>query len=490
MGLTDRRPRLSWWLPDGSLRQDAYEIGLDDGRAARIESDRSVLVPWPFEPLRSRERVAWRVRVWTDAGPSDWSEPATIEAGLLEPVDWSAAWIEPDEGERRPPGERPAWLLRHEFVLARRPGGAPLRHRPRDLRDVPQRTASRRPRADARLHQLRHQPPRPDLRRHRPAASPGRTVGGDAERRLVPRPPRQQPASPTASATPSPSSASWRSATPRWRRPAPGGRRRPVRSSRPTSWPARSRTVASSRGRGGRSSSSTTASTQLTSSPAPRCGASRRSARVGHAARRRAARSSTSARTSPGASGSTTSVPPAPRSSSRTARPSTPRATSTTEHLEFDGSSLGQVDRVISAGRPDDVFEPRHTVHGFQYVRVEGHPHDSDPDDADRRRRAHRPPAHGLVPVQRRPAEPVPRDRRLELPRQRLRHPDRLPAPRALRVDGRLAGLPAERRVPLRRRRLLDQVAPRPGRRAAARRPPPQLRARPAATAGPSPRAT
>ncbi len=34
----------------------------------------------------------------------------------------------------------------------------------------------------------------------------------------------------------------------------------------------------------------------------------------------------------------------------------------------------GQVDRVVSAGRPGEVFEPRHTTHGFQYVRVEGHP--------------------------------------------------------------------------------------------------------------------
>jgi alpha-L-rhamnosidase len=33
----------------------------------------------------------------------------------------------------------------------------------------------------------------------------------------------------------------------------------------------------------------------------------------------------------------------------------------------------GQVDEVVSAGRPDDVFEPRHTTHGFRYVQVEGH---------------------------------------------------------------------------------------------------------------------
>ncbi|MFE4196740.1 family 78 glycoside hydrolase catalytic domain [Paenarthrobacter sp. NPDC056912] len=34
--------------------------------------------------------------------------------------------------------------------------------------------------------------------------------------------------------------------------------------------------------------------------------------------------------------------------------------------------AAGQIDTVISAGRPGDVFEPRHTTHGFRYVQVEG----------------------------------------------------------------------------------------------------------------------
>ncbi|WP_062464112.1 alpha-L-rhamnosidase [Demequina soli] len=34
----------------------------------------------------------------------------------------------------------------------------------------------------------------------------------------------------------------------------------------------------------------------------------------------------------------------------------------------------GQVDQVISAGRAGDVFEPRHTTHGFRYVQVDGVP--------------------------------------------------------------------------------------------------------------------
>ena len=36
---------------------------------------------------------------------------------------------------------------------------------------------------------------------------------------------------------------------------------------------------------------------------------------------------------------------------------------------------------MVSAGVPGDAFEPRHTTHGFQYVRVEGHPGPLTADD-------------------------------------------------------------------------------------------------------------
>ena len=55
--------------------------------------------------LRSRDTVAWRVRVW-DAGnrPSDWSQPATWSVGLLQQSDWGTArWIDyPDRTENQP----------------------------------------------------------------------------------------------------------------------------------------------------------------------------------------------------------------------------------------------------------------------------------------------------------------------------------------------------------------------------------------------------
>jgi alpha-L-rhamnosidase len=52
----------------------------------------------------------------------------------------------------------------------------------------------------------------------------------------------------------------------------------------------------------------------------------------------------------------------------------------TTDHLRpavpFLPAPLpaGMVDQVVSAGRDGDIFEPRHTTHGFRYVRIEGHP--------------------------------------------------------------------------------------------------------------------
>ena len=59
----------------------------------------------------------------------------------------------------------------------------------------------------------------------------------------------------------------------------------------------------------------------------------------------------------------------------------------TTDHLKPDVPFLphplraGQVDRVVTSGEPHDVFDPRLTTHGFQYVRVEGLEEPLDADD-------------------------------------------------------------------------------------------------------------
>ena len=118
IGIDVRRPRLSWWLPEGVLEQEAYQVRVDGVEQDRVDADERVLVPWPADELVSGRRVAWEVRVWTKGAATGWSAPAVVEAGLLDPSDWSASWIEPDEGdEPGEPGQRPAPVLRHAFVL-------------------------------------------------------------------------------------------------------------------------------------------------------------------------------------------------------------------------------------------------------------------------------------------------------------------------------------------------------------------------------------
>jgi len=124
-------PRLSWRLagarPDA--RQTRYEVqitggpGFGDGADAGdtagsgvVESSSPLHIAWPATPLRSREVRWWRVRVHTDAGWTAWSEPARVEAALLERADWLGRPITlADDVDRSTAGPVP--LLRREFDL-------------------------------------------------------------------------------------------------------------------------------------------------------------------------------------------------------------------------------------------------------------------------------------------------------------------------------------------------------------------------------------
>ncbi|MEU8147674.1 glycoside hydrolase family 78 protein [Nonomuraea sp. NPDC048901] len=119
LGIRVTQPRLSWRPPAGAAEQSAYRIRTSNGwDSGRISSAQSVLVPYAGPPLRSAEQVEWQVKVWTDTGESEWSAPAAFEMGLLAATDWQAEWITPGESPGGPPGERPATLLRWEFEVA------------------------------------------------------------------------------------------------------------------------------------------------------------------------------------------------------------------------------------------------------------------------------------------------------------------------------------------------------------------------------------
>lgn len=102
LGFYDAMPTFSWRLPEGQgvRNQRAYEIEVSDQSGTEIwvsekqHGAANVAVPYAGPEPQSRQKMDWRVRYWDqDDSPSAWSEPATVEYGLLHNQDWRGQWI-------------------------------------------------------------------------------------------------------------------------------------------------------------------------------------------------------------------------------------------------------------------------------------------------------------------------------------------------------------------------------------------------------------
>lgn len=131
-GITSTAPRLSWAPPAGTVQQAAYRIMATNGwDTGRVESAQHLLVPYQGPALESRSRFEWQVQTWTvDADGTEtegaWSEPMPVELGLLHSSDWTAQWIGSDEPDVPAPGERPGYALHKTFTLDAAPETARL----------------------------------------------------------------------------------------------------------------------------------------------------------------------------------------------------------------------------------------------------------------------------------------------------------------------------------------------------------------------------
>src|SRR6476620_6239305 len=124
LGIGAAAPRLSWRTETdiSGWTQAAYEVRIAGADGAEhttgvVDSGDSVLVAWPAPPLRSREWRTVLVRVvGTDGSESAWSEPLTVEAGLLASSDWKATFVGPawDEDLETP---QPCPYLRRSFTI-------------------------------------------------------------------------------------------------------------------------------------------------------------------------------------------------------------------------------------------------------------------------------------------------------------------------------------------------------------------------------------
>ena len=108
LGIGVAVPRLNWIMQDHrqGAKQAAYRVlvastpeslARDEGDlwdSGSVESDRTTHIEYAGKPLDSRMQCYWKVRIW-DASrkPSAWSRPACWTMGLLHASEWQAKWI-------------------------------------------------------------------------------------------------------------------------------------------------------------------------------------------------------------------------------------------------------------------------------------------------------------------------------------------------------------------------------------------------------------
>jgi len=107
-GIDVLKPRLSWVVGSGqrNQKQTAYHVLVASSReklslekadlwdSGKVVSDETACVIYEGRPLASHVQCYWKVKVWDkdDIG-SSWSEPALWTMGLLNPSGWKAKWI-------------------------------------------------------------------------------------------------------------------------------------------------------------------------------------------------------------------------------------------------------------------------------------------------------------------------------------------------------------------------------------------------------------
>ncbi|HQU59658.1 MAG TPA: alpha-L-rhamnosidase N-terminal domain-containing protein, partial [Saprospiraceae bacterium] len=138
VGIDAPNPKLSWIIHSdkNNVLQTAYQVQVADSPKAlergkrliwdsgKVSSGQSIHVAYQGPALSARQRLYWRVKVWTNqGGESPWSETNFWEMGLLKPSDWTAQWIEaelPDDTTR----SNPAQYFRKGFQLKGQPVSA------------------------------------------------------------------------------------------------------------------------------------------------------------------------------------------------------------------------------------------------------------------------------------------------------------------------------------------------------------------------------
>lgn len=126
IGIDYQSLRFSWKLQSDkrSTRQTAYQIQAAVNNSftsilwdsGKVKTDLNTAANYEGPDLASRERVFWRIKVWSVEEESDFSDACFFEMGLLTPSDWQAGWIEM-EHQADPFKSNPEPVLRRSFSV-------------------------------------------------------------------------------------------------------------------------------------------------------------------------------------------------------------------------------------------------------------------------------------------------------------------------------------------------------------------------------------
>ncbi|KAH9904912.1 extracellular glycosyl hydrolase family 78 protein [Xylariomycetidae sp. FL2044] len=126
LGIGESEPRISWRFEGdaGNWTQDGYTIEIlrasqSSPETFEIGSPDSSLVPWPTVSLNSTESATVRVKASGEGDHPDtvWSDPVTVETGLLNDQDWSGALMIAADRETEFNATHRPILLRNDFTL-------------------------------------------------------------------------------------------------------------------------------------------------------------------------------------------------------------------------------------------------------------------------------------------------------------------------------------------------------------------------------------